>query len=138
MSGIEFAGLAFGVLPVLIEAVKAYSYVSSTLHTFRHYSKEVKSIRVRFRVHHGIFLNECRLLLRLIENEQGVKDMLEDESDKRWYSKAINDKFNNILKDNFELCCDIIAASKDGVAELNEEMRKFDELRQRRDQVRAS
>lgn len=138
MSGFEVVSVVFGVLPVLIEAVKAYSSVSESLHTFRHYSKEIKAIRVQFKVHHGIFLNEGRLLLRLVGDERAAKDMLDDAADTRWKSKELNDRFNTALKDNFELCRSIIEASKDIADGLIEELRKFDILVERKAQVRAS
>jgi hypothetical protein len=138
MSGVEVAGLVCGVLPIFIETLKAYSFVSRSLHTFRHYSKAVKSVRVQFYVHQGIFFNECRLLLRLVEDEQGTKDMLDDENDSRWCSKEFNDKMNSILKDNFELCKRILEATKEIADEMKEELRKFDILVERKDNVCAN
>jgi hypothetical protein len=126
MSGLEIAGVVFGVLPILIQAVKAYSGVASSFRTFRHYSKEVRTVQVQFRCHHGIFLNECHLLLRLIEDERGAKNMLEDGTDQRWTNKQLNDKLNEILKDNFNLCRSIIEATRDSVEEMREELKKFD------------
>ena len=81
MSGIEIAGLVFGVLPILVESVKAYSTVTDGLHTFRHYSREVKSVALQLKVHNGIFLNHCRLLLRLVEDEKDIELMLDDKED---------------------------------------------------------
>lgn len=137
MSGIEVAGLVFGVLPLLIEAVKAYSSISDGFHTFRHYSREIKSSSVQLKVHNGIFLNECRLLLRLVEDEKGVKDMLEDEVDRRWTSKQFNDRLNAALRDNFELCRSIIEETKDIIEGLRKELNQFDVLLDEKKQVRA-
>ncbi|KAF2740999.1 hypothetical protein EJ04DRAFT_423887 [Polyplosphaeria fusca] len=134
MSGLEIAGLVFGVLPVLLEARRSYFEVSGYLHSFRHYSKEVRSIQVQFRVYHGIWLNECRLLLRLAIDEKGVEDMLDDELDKRWQSKVLNDKLNVVLKDSLDLCRNIIEASKEGVDEIKEELKKFNVLIEQRQQ----
>ena len=129
MSGLEVAGLVFGVLPILIETVKAYSTVADGLHTFRHYSREVKSISLQLRVHNGIFLNHCRLLLRLVEDEKVAEDMLEDQSDLRWTSKELNDRLNAVLKDSFELCHSIIEGTKDVIDEMKVEMGSFDVLK---------
>jgi hypothetical protein len=137
MSGVEVAGLVFGVLPILFEAVRAYSTVSNGLHTFRHWSKEVKSIALRLKVHNGIFLNECRLLLRLVEDEQVTEDMLEDRTDWRWTSKELNDKLKAVLKDSLELCCSIIEEIKDTVESMAEEMKKFDVLHEQKQKVCA-
>ncbi|KAF2005194.1 hypothetical protein P154DRAFT_354315 [Amniculicola lignicola CBS 123094] len=126
MSGIEVAGLVFGIIPLLIETLKSYSKVSSSFHTFRHWSKEVKKLQIQLKVHHGIFCNECRLLLRLVEGEKGANDMMDDESDQRWKSKEVNERMSKVLKNNLELCQSIIEASKDTVDELNEELKRFE------------
>jgi hypothetical protein len=138
MSGIEVAGVVFGVLPILIEAVKAYSAVTDGLHTFRHYFKEVRSIALQLKVHNGIFLNHCRLLLRLVEDEKAAEDMLEDQSDGRWTSKEINDRLNAVLKDSFELCRSIVEGTKDVIDEMQEELGSFDVLKASRRMVCAS
>jgi hypothetical protein len=137
MSGIEVAGLVFGILPILVEVVKSYSTVADGLHTLRHYSREVKSISLQVNVQNGIFLNHCRLLLRLVEDEKAAEDMLEDGSDRRWTSKELNDKLNDVLRDSFELCCNIIEETKDVIDEIKEEMEKFDELKARKNMVCA-
>ncbi|KAH4115333.1 hypothetical protein HBH47_181800 [Parastagonospora nodorum] len=129
MSGIEVAGLVFGILPILIQVVKSYSDVADSLHTFRHYSKEVKSVSLQLKVQNGIFLNHCRLLLRLVEDDKAAEDMLEDGSDQRWTSKELNDKLNVVLKDSLELSRSIIEETKDVIDEMKEEMRKFDHLK---------
>jgi hypothetical protein len=54
--------------------------------------------------------------------------MLEDGEDHRWKSKQANDKLNEILKDNFDLCRNIIKASREVVDELKVELQKFDVL----------
>ena len=128
MSGIEIAGLAFGVLPILIEAVKAYSTISKKVHTLRHYSKEVKSISEQLKVHNGIFLNEVRLLMRSIEAEEEVESMLEDAADQRWSSEVLNNKLRTILRDSFEVCRSIIEETKETIEAMRAEMATFDIL----------
>lgn len=137
MSGIEVAGLVFGVLPILIEAMKAYGTVSDALHTFRHYSKEVRSVSLQLKVHNGIFLNHCRLLLRLVEDEKAVESMLDDRSDLRWTSKELNDRFNGILKNNFELARSVIEGTKTVIDDLKEETNSFDVLKASKQKVCA-
>jgi hypothetical protein len=137
MSGIEVAGLVFGVLPILIQAVKAYGTVADGLHTFRHYSKEVKTISRQLGVCNGIFLNHCRLLLRLVEDGKAAEDMLEDAADRRWTSKELNDKLNVVLKDSFDICHSIIEGTKDAIDEMQEEMKTFKVLKASKNMVCA-
>src|SRR5690349_8666010 len=105
MSGPEIAGLAVGILPILVKVVKSYSTVADGLHTFRHYSREVKVISLQLNVQNGIFLNHCRLLLRLVEDDKAAENMLEDKSDRRWTSLELDDKLSTILNKSFDLCC---------------------------------
>jgi hypothetical protein len=128
MSGIEVAGLVFGILPILIEVVKSYETIAKGVRTVRHYSKEVKSISEQLNVHNGIFLNEVRLLLRSIEAEEDVEVMLSDAADRRWISKSLDDKLRSVLRDSFQICCGIIEETKDTIETLRVEMKKFDAL----------
>jgi hypothetical protein len=137
MSGIEVAGLAFGILPILIEVVKSYSTVADGLHTFRHYSKEVKYVSLQTNVQNGIFLNHCRLLLRLVEDDEVAEDMLEDRSDQRWTSKELNDKLNVVLKKSIALCCSIIEGTRDAIDEMKEEIGRFNDLKSQKKMVCA-
>lgn len=128
MSGIEVAGLVFGILPILIEVVKSYEDIAQKVRTVRHYSREVKSISEQLKVHNGIFLNEVRLLLRSIEAEEDVEIMLSDAADRRWINKSLNDKLRNVLRDSFEACCGIIEETKDMIETMEVEVRKFDTM----------
>lgn len=135
MSGIEIAGLAFGVLPILIEVVKSYSTVSKKVHTLRHYSKEIKSISAQLKVHNGIFLNEVRLLLRSIEDEDEVESMLEDAADGRWTSRQLNEKLRTVLRDSFDICHSVIEEMRETIEVMREEMAKFDVLLDQKSKV---
>lgn len=135
MSGIEVAGLAFGVLPILVEAVKSYKDVSKKIHTLRHHSKAVKSVSEQLKVHSGIFLNEIRLLLRCVETEEEVEAMLNDAADQRWISTHLNEKLRKVLQDSFEICHGIIEAIQDAMAMVKKEMSKFDKLLSQKSKV---
>ena len=118
--------------------MKAYSTVSHGLHTFRHWSRgsEVRSLG-QLKVHNGIFLNECRLLLRLVEDEQTADEMLEDEVNQRWLSKDLNDKFNSALEQNVDLCRSIIEETRNIVDDMEEQLKQFDTLKKQKQKVRA-
>jgi hypothetical protein len=128
MSGLEIAGLAFGILPILIELVKSYSTISRKVHTLRHYSKEVRSISEQLKIHNGIFLNEVRLLLRSIEDEKEVESMLNEANDRRWNGRKLNDKIAVVLGQSFDLCRSIIESTKDIIDAMGDDMARFDEI----------
>ena len=128
MSGIEAASLALGILPLLIESVKAYSNVSKKLRTVRHYSREVKDLSLRLGVLEGIFLNEVRFLLRRVQSEKEVECLLQDTEDQRWKCKQLSDDLGRTLQENERLCYDTIEATEQHFEEMREELRKFDGL----------
>jgi hypothetical protein len=135
MSGLEIAGLAFGILPVLIEVIKSYSTISRKIHTLRHYSKEVRSISEQLKIHNGIFLNEIRLLLRSIEDEKEVESMLNEADDRRWKDRNLNDKIAAVLGESFDLCRGIIGSTKDIIDAMGDDMARFDEIIKQRTKV---
>lgn len=138
MSGIEVAGLAVGILPILVEVVKSYSSIAKKLHTLRHYSKEVRSISGQLKVQQSIFLNEVRLVLRAVEREGEVEAMLEDTADERWTSEHLNDKLRVVLHNSFEACSSLIEGTYDAIQTMTEEMADFDVLFDRKAKVSAA
>ena len=59
----EVAGVILGVIPIVVEALKAWKTVSSKLRTLRHYSKEIKCVYDKLRVQQCLFENELEVLL---------------------------------------------------------------------------
>jgi hypothetical protein len=135
MSGLEIAGLTFGILPILIEVIKSYSTISKKVHTLRHYSKEVRSISEQLKIHNGIFLNEVRLLLRSIEDEKEVESMLNEADDRRWRGRKLNDKIAAVLGESFDLCRSIIESTKDIIDAMGDDMARFDEILKQKTKV---
>jgi hypothetical protein len=135
MSGLEIPGLVFGVLPILIELVKSYSTISKKVHTLRHYSKEVRSIAEQLNIHHGIFSNEVRLLLRSIENEKEVEIMLNDKDDGRWQGRELNDKIAAVLGESFDLCWSIVGSTKETIDAMGADISKFNGILKEKEKV---
>lgn len=81
-------------------------------------------------------MNECQLLLCLVEDENGAKTMLEDSEDRRWISKDLNDRFNEVLKDNIELFRSIVEAANEVMDDMEEDLKRFDVFVEQKDKVR--
>ncbi|XPS72503.1 hypothetical protein M3J09_004668 [Ascochyta lentis] len=128
MSGLEVAGLAVGVLPILVEAIKSYSTISQGFRTFRHYSKEVKTFSIQLKVQKGVFRNEMRLLLRLIEDARIVEEMLEDAGDSRWTNEKLNGRLIGILQHDYESYQDTIEETAEILEGLELEIEKYNVL----------
>ena len=126
MSGVEVAGLFLGVLPVVIEAVKAYHATCEKIQIFQHYSREVERIQKQFRVRQRMFLNECHLLLQLVVDDDVTKAMLGDFEHSLWRDKDLNNQLNNYLSDSYQSCKDIVEDTQTILEDVGEELRCFD------------
>lgn len=137
MTGLEVPGLLFGVLPIFIEAIKAYSTICEKVHTFRYCSREVRSIDVQFQVERRIFLNECQLLLRLITDDVQAKEMVEDGQHPLWNDETINERMNSCLQNNYKLCQSIIENTQITLEEIGEEISSLELVKASRAKVSA-
>lgn len=135
MSGIEIAGLAVGVLPLLVELVKSYSAMLRRAHTFRHYGKAVKSLSIQLDTQNGLFMNEIRLLLLCVGDEAVVESMLADAGDQRWTSHEMGQRLHQVLGDNFIICRNIIEEIGEMIADLRKDLEQFDVFWDRKSKV---
>lgn len=128
MSGLEVTGLAFGVLPIILEVVKSYSTIRDKVRTFRRCTQEVEDLFVEFKAVRVIFMNEVRLILRSIENKQQARLDLEGTNDQCWASREIDDQLSAVLRDNYDVCGEIMRRTKRVHEEMMTELGKFDLL----------
>ncbi|UZP41902.1 hypothetical protein NXS19_009718 [Fusarium pseudograminearum] len=105
----EPVSLAFGVLPVVGEAVKTCKVVRRKLKLFRHYSRELRRVQKRVGRQSRVFSNEIHLLLRpSLQDEDVVEVMLKDQDHPKWTSQDLEDGMRNSLGDNYTSCREII------------------------------
>ncbi|KAF1949882.1 hypothetical protein CC80DRAFT_529157 [Byssothecium circinans] len=89
MSGIEIAGLVFGVVPVVVEILKSYSTAKRRLATFSQHAEVACDIQLRFQVAAANFNNDCRLLLQAtIAHPSEVSEMMDDPTHKSWQEQG--------------------------------------------------
>lgn len=126
MSGLEIAGLAVGVLPILFEVVKSYSIIRDKIRTFRRCNQELEDVFVEFKAIRVIFLNEVRLLLRSTQNKKQAKLDLEECNNRRWANQETEDRFRAVLQDNYDACREIIQHISRFLEEIASELENFD------------
>ena len=124
MSGIEVAGLVFGVVPVVVETLKSYSFVRNKLHACRHYSQEVEEVVARLTSARTNFNNEVQLLRRCLKCKAQVDDL--------------GDDIDLALEESFKSCITTIERVKRILDKMQAEMAKFDELLEKKAQVDMS
>ncbi|EUC36926.1 hypothetical protein COCCADRAFT_33752 [Bipolaris zeicola 26-R-13] len=114
MSGLEIAGLAVGVLPILLEVIKSYSTICDKIRTFRRCTLELGDIFMEFKAIRVVFLNEQTRL------------DLEDYSNQRWVNKETEDQLKAVIQDNYDVCEDIIQYISQILEEMASELENLD------------
>jgi hypothetical protein len=109
MSGIEIAGLIFGVVPVVVEILKSYRTAKERLNTFRKYGSVIHDVQLRYRVAATSFSNDCQLLLRaVVDDARELPEMLEDPQHSGWHDPRLEPRFRTFLGQDYKLFEDIV------------------------------
>jgi len=138
MSGVEVAGLVLGILPILVEALKAYSSAAEKIHTFRHVSREIGRIQRRFQTQKQLFKNECFHLLSLVVDEDDAAwEMLANKSHALWQDPGLDGKMRKRLcGDNFRTCQDLLSDINEALKDIGDAIKCFDILAASKPDVR--
>lgn len=109
MSGVEIAGLAIGVIPIVIEILRSYRTAKERIDSFRKHGEVVFDIQLRYRVAATSFSNDCRLLLKaVVHNAWELPAMLEDPRHDAWRDPNLESKFRAFLEQDYQLFEDIV------------------------------
>lgn len=136
MSGLEVAGLAVGVLPILWKVIKSYLTICDKIRTFRRCTLELGDIFMEFKAIRVVFLNEARLLLGSIQEKKQTRLDLEDYSNQRWVNKETEDQLKAVLQDNYDVCEDIIQYISRILEEMVSELENLDPFLSQKSPVR--
>jgi hypothetical protein len=129
MSGIEIAGLVFGVVPVVVEILKSYSTAKRRFATFSRHTEVAYDIQLKFQVAAANFNNECRLLLQAtVAHPSEVSEMMEDPAHKRWQEQGreIELRLRNLMQQDYELCENIVTRLRDILRETRNSLFKLE------------
>lgn len=129
MSGIEIAGLAIGVVPIVVEILKSYTTAKRRLQTFSRHVDVVRDILLRFQVAAANFNNDCRLLLQAVVAHPGdVAEMIDDPTHKHWQEQRmdIEKGLRNLLHQDYDLCQNMITHLRDILRETQHSLIKLE------------
>ena len=123
-------GLAFGVLPIITEAIKAYKSTYDKIKTFRQVSREVGRLLKKFERQMQFFENECHLLLRLVLKNDGwkAKEMMENPAHHLWTDHDLHNRVTGLLNNNYGTCKSIAEEIKISLDGLEEELTYLDKV----------
>jgi hypothetical protein len=109
MSGIEVAGLVFGVIPIIVEVLKAYRATRDRLNAFRKHTQIVNEVQLRYRVAATNFSNDCQLLLKaVVDDAYELSQMVGDPQHSGWHDPQLEARFRAFLDPDYALFEDII------------------------------
>ncbi|KAF2136284.1 uncharacterized protein K452DRAFT_280214 [Aplosporella prunicola CBS 121167] len=98
MSGIEVAGLVFGLVPIICQILESYRQVNERITTFRRYHKAAADITLDFQLEERAFRSECKHVLSAIGlDQQELADMLQHIGANQWQDRDIEHRLNDLL-----------------------------------------
>lgn len=136
MSGLEIPGLVFGVLPVFVQVLQSYRNIHDTLHTFRHYSREVKRIKNGFKIQQHNFQNEYSLLQYVIAGEDNLQATWTTSDNTARRNALLEEHLNKRIDDSYGTCADIVNDTKKELDAMEENLKSFGVLKSEKRQVR--
>ena len=108
MSGVEGAGLALAILPLVLSAAKGYDNVLSPFFRYKKFAKEFKRYSRELDIQRTIFRNECRNLLEEIIEHDAASGMLDSLTKETWSDHQLEDQLIRQLGESKQACVSII------------------------------
>ncbi|KAB2571826.1 hypothetical protein DBV05_g9485 [Lasiodiplodia theobromae] len=132
MSGIEVAGLVFGVVPIFFEILKSYGWAGKKLDTFKRHHDVVREIQLDFRLEQRAFRTECHLLLAsVVDDKEELLSVLQHPDDGPWDRddvKRVNDGLKRLMGDDFAICEEIVVKIRDLLRSTTADLVRLDRL----------
>ena len=105
MSGLEVAGLAVGLLPIVLTAINKYqSLCSEPFSRYSSFSKEVEHYLIRLDNQQVIFRVTCLHLLSDVVDTESAKLMLASDTHYSWFDKGLENVLAAHLGQSREQC----------------------------------
>jgi hypothetical protein len=128
MSGVEVAGLAIGIIPIVVEIIKSYSTTTSRLKAFARYTHIISDVKLRYQVAAANFSNNCQLLLQAaVEDSVEVSEMIKDPQHAGWQDPSLEERFRTFLEQDHQLCEGIVVKVRDILRETRDTLSSLDQ-----------
>lgn len=129
MSGVEVAGLAIALLPILISAAEQYNNCIRPILRYRKVAKDVQIFQRSLEVQKTIFRNQGRILLEGVVNHDDALRMLEVGSiDPLWRNTGLEAKLAEQLGSSKEACVTSIELINEKLQKIAEESRRLQDV----------
>jgi hypothetical protein len=131
------ASLILGITPLVLQAVKAYGTIYAKCKLYHQYAGIVQRLYKQLGTQRCLFLNECRLLLRLVvDDERLIRAMLKNDQHEEWDDPTLREQWILSLDDNYDACMRIVEEICRGLQGLEEDLQRFDSVAVQRQPVR--
>lgn len=125
------AGLALGVIPLIISALENYEYTFQPIIIFsRRYRKEVEKFQKALKVQKVNFANECTFLLHSVTSDRGNL-MIDDLEHPLWRDDDLESRLRNRLSDSYDGCVSSLSLINDILVEILQDTKSLDILLQK-------
>lgn len=125
MSGAEaVAGLALGVLPVLVSAAEHYDSCLRLFVRYKNFAKEADRFQSQLVVQKAIFRNQCRILFEEITEHDVASSMLSGPSDSSHSSCSnleLEEQLSLLLGDSGAECLQTVKMIKERLGDIDGE-----------------
>ena len=124
MSGIEIAGLALGVLPLLISAAQHYDDCLRPLTRYKNFAKEADRFQDWLAIQKVIFRNQCRILLEEVIEHDIASSMLDGPPGTNhplWSDTELEGQFAQLLGDSKDACITTVRIIEERLGEIDSE-----------------
>ena len=121
MTGVEAAGFALAILPLLISSVEHYEDVTSCFARYRQFAPEVNRYQLRLKALRVIFRNEAELLLCNVIDPGAAELMLKNASQGTTIDPVIASNFALQLGRCAEACLATVEQLKQKLEEVGYE-----------------
>lgn len=125
MSGVEIAGLALAVLPVLLSAAQQYNSCLGPFSRYKRFAKEARVYHKELEIQRTIFRIQCRNLLEEIVDHDAASSMLNSLTQTAWADKKLDEQLVQQLGESLEACIDLIDLIEQRLRDISAESQEF-------------
>ena len=138
MSGIEAAGLALAILPLIVSTTQRYEDCFRPFLKYKRFAKEADGFRKLFGVQKAIFRNQCGILLQELVAHDAAMAILNGARHLSGFESDLERQLNELFGESKEPCAAIMNAIHDKLSDMESESQQLETTIEQERQVHVS